>query len=376
MAMNVATYLPRVPVSCFWELTEACNLRCIHCEANAAIPAPDELSTAEALGVLESLAQLGCENVYLTGGEPLLRQDWPELARKAHSLGMVTWLISNGVLVDANAIRALQDAGVFGLSISLDGTRDVHDKIRLPALSSTPSSYDSAIRAIRLGVASELKTAVISLVHRNNLGQLREMHELLVILGVEVWQVQVCMPLGRMRHHRAELLIEPEDLPDLERELAELIEDGRMRIAVGDNIGYYGRNEPLLRGSVRGIKSFWMGCFAGCRIVALCANGDVKGCPSHPRDLVVGNVRDLPLAEIWGDEKRFHYNTAWDEAKLAGACKDCPHAGLCRAGCTTMAHATSGTYYENPYCISRVQNTPSAMRGTASMHLPCVGASR
>ena len=360
MAINVATYLPRIPVSCFWEITEACNLRCTHCEASAATPAPDELTTAEACGVLESLAKLGCENVYLTGGEPLIRRDWPELARTAHSLGLVTSVISNGVLVDPRAIQIMQDAGVFGLSVSLDGTRSVHDKIRLPAHSSTPSSYDSAIRAIQLGVASELKIAVISLVHRNNLGRLREIRELLVSLGVKVWQVQVCMPLGRMRHHQAVLLIEPKELPVLEQELVELIEDGRLRIAVGDNIGYYGRNEPLLRGSVRGIKSFWMGCFAGCRIIALCANGDVKGCPSHPRELIVGNIRDLPLADIWNDDKRFHYNTAWDETKLAGACKDCAHRGLCRAGCTTMAQATSGTFYDNPYCLSRVQNMRTA----------------
>jgi radical SAM protein with 4Fe4S-binding SPASM domain len=355
MGLNVATFLPRVPVSCYWEITEACNLRCVHCEANAATAAPDELTTAEALGVLEGLAKLNCENVFLTGGEPLTRPDWPELAIKANDLGMAVCVISNGVLVNPQSIRALQDAGVFGLSISLDGLRDVHDKIRLPVHASTQSSFDSAIQAIKLGVASRLMTAVVSLVHRHSIGQLRGIYDLLVSLGVKVWQVQICMPLGRMRHHQAELLIDPSELPSLESEIAELIDDGRLRIAVGDNIGYYGRNEPSIRGSVRGIKSFWMGCVAGCRAVALCANGDVKGCPSHPRELVVGNVRDTPIADIWNDEKRFYYNTAWDESKLAGDCKTCAHSGLCRAGCTTMALATTGNLYENPYCVSRAQ---------------------
>jgi radical SAM protein with 4Fe4S-binding SPASM domain len=366
MAINVATYLPRIPISCFWEITEACNLRCVHCEANSAVAAPDELTTAEALGVLERLAQLNCENVFLTGGEPLTRPDWPELAIKANRLGMAVCVISNGVLVNPDSIRALQDAGVFGLSISLDGLREVHDKIRLPTLASTPSSFDAAIQAIRLSVASRLNTAVITLIHRRNIGQLRRIYDLLVSLGVKVWQVQICMPLGRMRHHQAELLIDPSELPRLESEIAELIEDGRLRIAVGDNIGYYGRNEPTIRGSVRGIKSFWMGCVAGCRVIALCANGDVKGCPSHPRELVVGNLRDTSLADIWNDEKRFYYNTAWDETKLAGGCRDCPHAGLCRAGCTTMALATSGNLYDNPYCLMRARiaaDSPASAMG-------------
>ena len=236
------------------------------------------------------------------------------------------------------------------------------DTIRLPVHGSTASSYDSAIRAIQLAVASSLNTAVITLVHRNNFHQLRALHDLLCAIGVRVWQLQICMPLGRMRHHQAEMLIAPGEIPELEAVLAELIEAKKLRIAVGDNIGYYGRHEPTLRGSVRGIKSFWMGCFAGCRIVALCANGDVKGCPSHPRELVCGNIRQTRLADIWNDESLFWYNTAWQATQAKGACAQCPHQSLCRAGCTTMALATSGSIYDNPYCslCARASELPNA----------------
>jgi radical SAM protein with 4Fe4S-binding SPASM domain len=116
-----------------------------------------------------------------------------------------------------------------------------------------------------------------------------------------------------------------------------------MRIAVADNIGYYGRQEPVMRGALMGGESFWMGCVAGCHIIAICPNGDVKGCPSHPRELVVGSIRQTPLATIWGEAERFAYNTRWDERLLEGACKTCPYRRLCRAGCTTMAYAMRGT---------------------------------
>jgi radical SAM protein with 4Fe4S-binding SPASM domain len=352
-AIQATALLPRVPVSCFWEITEACNLRCTHCEANAATAAPDELDTSEALAVVDELAELGCENLFLTGGEPLMRKDWALIAQAAVAHKLCVSVISNGVLVTATTIAAMQDAGVFGVSISLDGLREAHDRIRLPVHGSTASSFDSAMRAIQLAVASPLNTAVITLVHRNNIAQLPALHDLLSAAGVRVWQVQICMPLGRMRHRQAEMLIAPREIPELEAVLAELIEAGKLRIAVGDNIGYYGRQEPTLRGSVRGIKSFWMGCFAGCRIVALGANGDVKGCPSHPRELVCGNIRQTPLAEIWNDESRFGYNTAWQATQITGDCAQCPHQGLCRAGCTTMALATSGSIYDNPYCSLR-----------------------
>jgi radical SAM protein with 4Fe4S-binding SPASM domain len=353
MAPYPATRLPRVPVTCFWEITDACNLRCIHCEADAGRAAPDELSTDEATRVAEDLAETGCQRVNLTGGEPLVRRDWPDIAQRLSELGISVSIITNGVLVDSASIGRMLDAGVTGLSVSLDGDREVHNTIRVPAQRSVVSSYDSALSAIRLAAASPLKTAVITQVHRGNLGDLGRMYEQMVLLGIDVWQVQVCMPLGRLLKFRHQYLIDPAQLHDLEAQLAAFIADGRLRIAVGDNIGYYGRHEPALRGSLSGRPSFWTGCAAGCQVVALRANGDVKGCPSHPREFVVGNVRSTPFRDIWGDAQRFAYNTAWNEQLLEGGCRQCPYARICRAGCTTMAYAVTGTIYDNPYCIQR-----------------------
>jgi radical SAM protein with 4Fe4S-binding SPASM domain len=351
MHRNLAVALPRVPTSCFWEITDACNLRCLHCEADAGRRSADELTTAEALGVAARLQQLGCRSVHLTGGEPLVRDDWPVIARRLHELGLEVTLISNGTLIDAEVIRRMRQAGVSGLSISLDGEREVHDALRVPARSFPGSRYDAAIRALGLAVGTGLKTAVITQVHRRNLRALARMYAGLAELAITVWQVQLCMPLGRALRHARDYLLTPEDLPELEETLAELVERSQLRIAVADNIGYYGRREPTLRGSVRATKSFWLGCLAGCRVLALGASGDVKGCPSHPRKLVVGNLRQTPLEEIWADARRFAYNTEWDESRLEGKCRECAHRQLCRAGCTTMAYAVTGSIHQNPYCV-------------------------
>jgi radical SAM protein with 4Fe4S-binding SPASM domain len=351
MPSQVIQALPRVPVTCFWEITEACNLRCIHCEADAGHAAPDELGTEAALRLARELAEAGVETVCLTGGEPLVRRDWLHIARELSALGVSVTVISNGTLVDRVMVDRMLEAGVTGLSVSLDGDRAVHDTIRLPVHPSDRSRYDAALRALRCAVDSPLKVAVITQIHRRNLHELRSLYETLVSLGVDVWQLQLCMPLGRMPRLAADYLIMPEELPGLEQDLVELIREGRLRIAVGDNIGYYGRHEPVLRGSVRNTSSFWLGCLAGCRVVALCANGDVKGCPSHPRAWVAGNVLSRPFREIWDDRARFSYNTLWDESKLTGACRLCEYRRLCRAGCTTLAHATTGSFYENPYCL-------------------------
>jgi radical SAM protein with 4Fe4S-binding SPASM domain len=349
--------LPRVPRSCFWEITQACNLRCIHCEASSGDAGPDELTTTEALAVATQLAEIGCHEIQLTGGEPLVRPDWPVIVERLAQLGIGVVVISNGLCLGDKVVDRLVSLGVRGVSLSLDGDRAVHDRIRVPAHGSA-SSYDAVTAAIRRVVASPLRTAVITQVHRGNIDDLPRMYEELVGLGVDVWQVQICMPLGRLLKYREQYLLPPERIADLQEQLAGLVRDGRLRIVVSDNIGYYGRHEPLLRGSIMGVESFWVGCQAGCQVLAICANGDVKGCPSHPHEFVVGSIRQTPLATIWREAERFAYNTRWDERLLEGCCKDCPYRSLCRAGCTTMAYAVTGTIYDNPYCLQRFTKTP------------------
>jgi radical SAM protein with 4Fe4S-binding SPASM domain len=354
VTLSVAQLLPRVPESCFWEITDACNLRCLHCEADAGRASPDELSTREALDVVEQLARAGCKKAYLTGGEPLMRGDWPLIAQRFRELQVAVFIITNGILVDPSTMRRMLEVGVAGLSVSLDGDRPVHDAIRVPAHGSTSSSYDAALRAIECGVNSPMKTAAVSQIHRKNLHQLRQLYELMLALRVAVWQVQICMPLGRMRARAEEFLIDPSDLVTIEQQLASFIEEQRLQIAVGDNIGYYGRNEPTLRGAVRSTKSFWLGCLAGCRAVGICSNGDVKGCPSHPRSLVVGGLKKQPFEEIWADESRFAYNTRDVTEHLSESCRQCSYQRLCRGGCRSMALGTSGNMFDNRFCLQRI----------------------
>jgi len=343
----------RVPEFAFFEITEACNLKCLHCEADAGRRDPAELSTEEALDVARQLAEAGCRQVNLTGGEPLVRRDWPEIARGFVDLGVEVTVATNGTLVDAGEIDRMLGCGVRNVAVSLDGDRESHDALRVSA--DGRSAYDRAVRALELLVASPLRTAAVTVIHRRNLKALPRIHELLVGLGVEIWQVQLAVPLGRLAARREDYVLAAEEIRPLEERLAVLVDAGGVRMMVGDNIGYYGPREPKLRGAIAGRESFFRGCSAGVRVVGIRSNGDVKGCPSHPAELSVGNLRNETFAEIWGDGARFAYNTEFRVEELGGGCRECAFNRICRAGCTTMAYALTGTKYDNPLCGQRAE---------------------
>jgi radical SAM protein with 4Fe4S-binding SPASM domain len=263
-------------------------------------------------------------------------------------------MTTNGQLVDEGAIERLVEAGLNTVTVSLDGPREVHDEIRRTPSPRAGSRYDRAIRAIELIAASPLRAKVVTQIHQRNIDELDRMHSLVAGLGVDEWQLQIAVPAGRLLELRYEYLIEPEQIPTLLDDLAAFVAAGEVRVAVADNIGYYSRHEPALRGAQRGKATFFVGCMAGVRLVSVTPTGDVRGCHALPREFVAGNVRERPFAEIWADRSAFAYNTEWREDQLVGGCAGCEFRRVCRAGCTAMAYLVTGTVHDNPYCCQRV----------------------
>lgn len=119
-----------VPETCVWELTRACNLHCGHCGTSAGKPRPFELTADEATDVARQLARLGNRLTTLSGGEPTLRKDWPEIARVLVDAGVTVNMVTNGQC-DGRELAALaKSAGLANVAVSLDGLEDTHDAFR------------------------------------------------------------------------------------------------------------------------------------------------------------------------------------------------------------------------------------------------------
>jgi radical SAM protein with 4Fe4S-binding SPASM domain len=341
-----ARWVPRV---CVWEITLACDQHCVHCGSSAGEARSRELDGREALALICELSCLGCESVTLSGGEPLVRSDWPLLARAIRASGMRVELITGGLSV-SRQVDAITQAGFFGVTFSVDGTAATHDRLR-----GVRGGLDRLLAAARALEQRGVRIGAVTQVNRLNLPHLGEIHQLLVEHGFRGWQVQLTMPHGRAAERARELCLRPEDLPALETKLRELQSQSTLFLQAADNLGYMGRHEPALRSGKPGVPAFWGGCRAGLEVVGITSDGGVRGCLSLPPVADEGNVRDRSLGAIWQDPDRFAYNRKFRREDLSGPCQGCVFGALCRGGCRSLAYATSpGCFHANPYCISRV----------------------
>ncbi len=345
-----------VPQSCVFEATLACNLNCKHCGSSAGKARSDELSTTEAADLFLQLAKLGCKKITISGGEPTMRDDWPDLIEAADRAGLHTGMITNAVKFDYESAVLAKKKGLCTVGFSVDGVGACHDRIR-----GKVGHYNHLHNAMENARKAELPFAAVSFVNRYNLSSLGQIYDMLIKNGAFAWQVQLGTDMGNMSENR-DLLMSPRELPRMQAVLAGLVKRNKLRIDISDSIGYHGPYERLLRSSIyqgRKVRQF-KGCPAGKSVIGIESNGNVKGCLSimagynkQGADFVEGNIRDRSLAEIWNDSNAFSYNRNWNIENLAGFCRDCHHAEDCRGGCRAKMTA-SGDGEQNPMCVHRV----------------------
>ncbi len=337
------------PVIAVWELTLRCDLACRHCGSRAGRARPDELSTDEALDLVRQLAELGTKEVTLIGGEAYLRDDWVTIAKAVRERGMELTMVTGGRAMTPARAREVREAGVQSISVSVDALEGLHDQLR-----GVQGSWRAAMDAIRNLRAEGIPVSANTQIARPALTEVESLLELLIEAGIHSWQVSMTVPMGRAADE-PELILEPfqvlEVMPLVARAKRRLAAE-KKRLWPGNDIGYFGPYETLIRGTMpRGHMS---SCGAGRLTLGIEADGSIKGCPSLPTgDYVGGNVRDDALVDIWqrAEPLRFTRDRTTDD--LWGYCKGCYYADECRGGCSWTAHVIFGRVGNNPFCHHR-----------------------
>ncbi len=132
------------PIYAVWEITLQCDLACRHCGSRAGRARPDELTTEQALDLVRQMADLGVKEVTLIGGEAYLRDDWAQLVREIRERGMLCSITTGGRAFTPERAAAAKQAGVQAVSVSIDGVRETHDRVR-----ALTGSFDAAMVSIR-----------------------------------------------------------------------------------------------------------------------------------------------------------------------------------------------------------------------------------
>ena len=345
-------FVPGAPFQVVWDITYACNLRCKHCYATAGKALNDELNTEEALEVVDKLDKLGVTIIAFSGGEPLIRKDFFEIAEYASGKGIYVAVASNGTLIDEKMARRLKEAGIGYVQISLDGMRGTHDKFR-----GVRGAFDKTVQGIKNCVKENLFVNVSMTVTKLNYSEVKDVINLCERLGVNWFMHYNFIPVGKGRWI-SDLDVSPDEREELLRYLYEknyssnlsllstAPQFARIALQVGGPMiptHFYNINA---HNRLKSLAEFIGGCGAGRFYFAIKANGEIQPCVFFP--LTVGNVKEDDLEELWKKNKVFEELRNKD---LIENCRDCPYRYVC-GGCRARAYNYFGDYLKpDPGCI-------------------------
>jgi radical SAM protein with 4Fe4S-binding SPASM domain len=258
-------------------------------------------------------------------------------------------MTSGGRGLTAEVIDRAKAAGLRGVSISIDGDERTHDRLRGVA-----GSYRSAIAAMRAVKESGISLSCNTQINRLSMPLLEGILETVAAIGIRGWQIQLTVPMGRAADE-PEILVQPYDLLDLFPRLAALkkrCDELKVVLWPGNNIGYFGPYESIIRGHY--LLGHGGSCGAGRATLGIEANGAIKGCPSLPTERWTGgNIRDDSLEAIWERSEPLRYMRDRTLDDLWGFCRTCYYAEECMSGCTWTSFVTLGKPGNNPFCHHR-----------------------
>ncbi|WP_254766668.1 radical SAM/SPASM domain-containing protein [Salinilacihabitans rarus] len=345
-----------------WNTTPACNLTCEHCYFGAVDRRSDEeLSTAEAKRFIDDLAEAGVPVLVFSGGEPFVRDDLAELVAHADERGLRTIASSNGTFLTPERARAVADAGMAYVGVSLDGVGETHDRFR-----GLEGSFERAVEGLSNAQAAGMNTGVRSTMTADTIDDLPDVVDLAVDLGVDRVNVFHLIYTGRggAITDRDLSFAETRRMVDylFERtvELAETNPEMQILSAgnYADAVYLYRKIESELPeradrarrlllddGPGRVVKKG----DGGPKVVDVDHRGDVHPSMFLP-EITLGNVRERPLDRILADSDRWD-RLANPSAHLTGRCGRCPYREVCGGNSRARAYAVHDDLWaEDPRC--------------------------
>ncbi len=341
-----------------WNSTRTCNLKCIHCYAQAdAKKFEGELTTEEAKKFIDELAEFHVPVLLFSGGEPLIRPDFFELAEYAGKKGIRPTISTNGTLIDKETAQRIKNLGVGYVGISLDGLREDNDNFR-----KHPGAFDAALRGIRNCLEIDQRVGLRFTINRHNIHALNDILDLIEEEGIP----RVCF-YHLVYSGRGSEMVKEDITREEARAAMDLIMDRTIdfhrrgldkEILTVDNhcdaVYMYLRAKEKYPELADGAYELMMtngGNRTGIAIGDVDWHGNV-----HPdqftQNHTFGNVRDRKFGDIWTDMSQPILAGLKDRKPLLkGRCSQCKWLDVCNGNFRARAEAVSGDFWESdPAC--------------------------
>jgi 12,18-didecarboxysiroheme deacetylase len=341
-----------------WNMTRSCNLKCIHCYSSSRnIRYSNELTTGEGKRLISDLASFGSPVLLFSGGEPIVREDLPELAEFAVDKGMRVVISTNGTLLTKEMANNLRKIGVSYVGVSIDGMQKTHDSFR-----GVKGAFDMTMNGIRICRDEGIKVGMRVTMNRKNLADIPALFEL-----IEKENIPRACFYHLVYSGRGSRLVN-EDLSQNEKRLVlDLIVDKTMdlfqrgkpkEILSVDNHadGPYVymrllKDNPELAREAMSLLMVNEGNSSGSGIGCVSWDGEVHA-DQFWRDISFGNVRKRPFSEIWMDtSNELMFKLKEKKRYVKGRCAACRWLDICGGNFRARAEAVTGDIWApDPAC--------------------------
>lgn len=345
-------FVPGAPFQIVWNITNACNMQCVHCYEGASVKRKDELSKDQIFKGIENMGNVGVASIAFSGGEPTIHPNILDFINSATDNGMFPSIATNGyTLRDKEKANKFVDNGLEFVQISLDGLNPgTHDSFR-----KVNGAWDRAVESIKNFVDLGIFVEVATTVTEHNVGEIPEMIDFLRDIGIDWFMLYNFIPTG----NGAEIL--DLDLSPKERENLlvnaynensddmQILSTAPQYATVADAITsnnnendsdmvpthFY--NPEYSNPMVAQLADFIGGCGAGRFYMNIEPNGDMFPCVFFPHkdDVKMGNIITDDFEYLWKNNNIL--KQLRNKEILKGHCGDCDSRNIC-GGCRARAY--------------------------------------
>jgi len=341
-----------------WNITQRCNLKCVHCYAHAKnIAFDNELSTTEGKNLLDDLAEFGVPVILFSGGEPLIRKDLPELAAYAVKKGMRAVISTNGTLITPQKAQTLKKIGLSYVGISLDGMEEINDRFR-----GVKGAFRSALEGIENCKKAGIKVGLRFTINKSNVAEIPKIFKLLQEMDIPRACFYHLVYAGRGTDLLKDDLSHQESRKavDLIMDLTKKLHDmGHIKEVLtvdnhADGPYLYLRllkENPERAREVLELLQMNEGNSSGIGIGCISWDGEVHA-DQFWRHYSFGNVKDRPFSEIWTDASDPLMKKLKEKKKHAkGRCATCKWLDICAGNFRVRSEAITGDIWApDPAC--------------------------